>query len=85
MATFTEIQGRYVKLFRNVRRVYRQADTAGEKLQRELDRLVKRRRLIQPSDLQGAIRLYNLYDSAVGQIARALADAQTFLALPVVM
>lgn len=59
------------------------ADTQGEKLERELDRLIKRKRLIQPEDLATALKLYNAYDTAVGNIARAMADAKNWLAIPV--
>lgn len=84
MATFTEIQGAYVRVVRNVRRVYRRADTAGERLERELDRLIKRKRLFQPNDLATAIRVYFAYDQAVNQISKAFQDAQQYFNTPVI-
>lgn len=81
--TFTALQGKYIAVFRAARKVYRRADTAGEKLERELDRLIKRKRLIQPDDLVTAIKLYDAYDFAVQAIAKALADANQFIQWPV--
>lgn len=73
--TFTELQGRLVKSIRTVRAVYRRADTAGEKLERELDRLVSRKRLIQPNDLLTAGKLFENYSTAVDAIGSAIVDA----------
>lgn len=83
MATLTQMQGRLKGVIRNVRAVYRIADTAGERLERELDRLMGRTRLIQPNDLLRAAALYNSYDKAVGNIANALTAATTILSAPI--
>jgi hypothetical protein len=83
MATFTEMQRQYVGIVRQVRKTYRTADTAGEKLERELDRLIKRKRLLQPDDLKTAVKLYLAYDMAVGAISKAFANAQQYFQTPV--
>jgi hypothetical protein len=84
--TFTQIQNRFIRVLRAVRKVYRTADTAGEKLERELDRLIKRQhgQLIQPDDLKTAIERYNEWQKVVNLIPRAFSDALTVLQLPVV-
>lgn len=84
MATFTEMQRRYVAIVRQVRRIYRISDTAGEKLERELDRLIKRKRLLQPDDLVTAIKLYLAFDTAVGNISKAFENAQQYFQTPVI-
>lgn len=81
--TFTELQRAYLGIVRAVRRVYRRADSAGEELERELDRLIKRKRLLQPDDLATAIKKYEAYYMAVGQISRAFQDASTAIQAPV--
>lgn len=82
--TFTQIKSQLLKIVRSVRRAYRTADSAGEKLERELDRLIKRKQLIQPDDLGTAAKLYIEYDRSVQAIDKVLSDAQLLLRTPVV-
>lgn len=79
--TFTQIQSRYVKVFRAVRKSVRASQTAGERLERELSRLINRQhgQLIQPNDLATAIRLFQLWDRQMQQVPKAFNDAQTVL------
>jgi len=63
-----------VRAARTCRSQYRKADSAGEKLERELDRLVKRKTLITPASLATTERLYYSYKGLVGQLENSLAD-----------
>jgi hypothetical protein len=82
--TFTQILTGQLRALRGLRKVYRTADTAGEKLERELDRLIKRKQLIQPDDLVTAMKLYQNYGRAVLAIDKAFTDANQYLSTPVV-
>lgn len=57
---------------RRARTSYRRADTSGEKVERELDRLIKRKTLIQTDDLQKLIDLSNQYVENVNSLLAAL-------------
>lgn len=74
MATQGEIRSRAARAVRSMRRLYRQADTAGEKVERELDRLVKRKTLISPNSLNTLARLQADYAAAADRTATALQD-----------
>jgi hypothetical protein len=63
------------QLLRAVRRQYRQADSAGEKLERELDRLINRKTLVQRKSFETGIRLYDTYAKLVWDLAKTFADA----------
>ena len=84
--TFTQIQSLFVKALRAARKVYRQSSTAGEKLEREFDRLIKREhgQLIQPEDVKTALLLWAKYNVTVSLIPKAFQDLQTILSTPVV-
>lgn len=82
--TFTQIQAKLLRSVRSVRRVYRRADTAGEKLERELDRLIKRKQLLQPDDLGTCIKYYDEFVKRVNDVDKALTDATIVLITPVV-
>lgn len=59
---------------RNCRRAYRSADTAGERVERELDRLLKRKTLIQASSLQSLEARVVEYNRLVDYLMSALRD-----------
>lgn len=50
---------------RRLRQEYRKADSAGERVERELDRLVKRKTLITVDDLQTIQRTLNTFVQTV--------------------
>jgi len=81
--TLTEIQRLLVRAVRVVRSTYRRADTAGERLERELDRLIKRKRLLQPNDLETAAKLYNAFFLQAAGIDKAFKDAYVVLNAPI--
>jgi hypothetical protein len=54
--------------------LYRAADTAGEKVERELDRLVKRKMLISPQSLATLGRLQVEYAAAADRTAYGWRD-----------
>jgi hypothetical protein len=74
VATQGEIRSRAVSAVRSMRRQFRAADTAGEKVERELDRLVKRKTLISPNSLQTLSRLQVEYAAAADRTALAMRD-----------
>lgn len=57
MATQGQVRQLGISALRQLRRAYRRIDTAGEKVERELDRLVKRKTLVQLDDLATLRRL----------------------------
>lgn len=63
------------KSLRVVRQWYRKADTAGELLERELDRLIKRNTQIMPHSLMTANDRLQAFKRAVEQIQPRLMDA----------
>jgi len=62
---------------RRVRQLYRKADTAGEVLERELDRLLLRKTLITASSLQTLSQKYDAYMTLAAAVEKALTDAMT--------
>lgn len=84
MATQGERRRQAVAAIRALRRSYRAADTAGEKLERELDRLVKRKRLIQNESLATTGRLLDEYAINVQNILNVYIDTvQIIINIPV--
>lgn len=52
MATQGQRRAEAIAAIRKLRRIFRQIDTAGERVERELDRLIKRKTLIGPDQLE---------------------------------
>lgn len=73
--TYASRKAYVLKSLRAIRQRYRSADTAGEKLERELDRLLKRKTLVTPDSLSKMIELMDAYTTAVQQIQSPVADA----------
>lgn len=59
---------------RNVRRMYRRADTAGEIVERWLDRQISRKTRIQPSQFAVILPKWEVYRDMVVGIERAVID-----------
>lgn len=75
MATQGQRRREAVAAVRRARQSYRKADSAGEKVERELDRLIKRKTLIGPDslvNLGGLIELYNMEASRLNSVFRDL-------------
>ena len=72
--TESERKAVVVRAGRNVRRAYRQADSAGEILERTLDRLLSRKTRITPEQALKVDPLYKNYRDKVGSVERALTD-----------
>lgn len=64
-----------IKSLRTARQFYRRADTIGEKYERELDRMIKRKTRINAGSFKTLVKLHNQYNAAVDQLQRPLADA----------
>lgn len=73
----TDAQARnlVIKALRQTRAAYRRADTLGEKEERELDRLIKRKTRINANSLQTATTRYSEYVRAVEAVQLPLQDA----------
>jgi len=65
---------------RNCRALYRKADTSGEKVERELDRLIKRKTLIQASSLTTLEARYYEYKRLVVALEAGLRDFYSYVA-----
>lgn len=65
---------------RNCRAQYRKADTSGERVERELDRLIKRKTLIQANSLPTLERNYYQYKQYVQSLENALRDFYSVVA-----
>lgn len=73
----TDAQARnlVIKALRTARAAYRKADTAGEKEERELDRLIKRKTRINAASLATVSTRYKAYLTLTMAVAQPLADA----------
>ncbi len=78
----TDAQARnlVIKALRQARAAYRAADTAGEKEERELDRLIKRKTRINASSLVTLANRYTKYQQLVSQVQLPLTDAYSVAA-----
>ena len=71
--TFAQARARAEKDLRTARVAYRKADTLGELLERNLDRLIgKRKRIVTPEQLLPLVRRYEIYARQVVALERAL-------------
>lgn len=59
---------------RAARRQYRRADTAGELLERWLDRQIARKTRIMPAEIQRGVRLFQAYFANVRAVETVLTD-----------
>lgn len=75
--TYAQRRANVVASIRKARQQYRQSDTAGERVERELDRLIKRKTLISPEQLQKLTTLYSDYARKCSDIQGALTVALT--------
>jgi len=61
MATQGQRRREAISAVRALRKLYKMMDTAGEKVERELDRLIKRKTLIGPAELKTVMDRTNEY------------------------
>lgn len=75
----TDAQARnlIIKSLRTVRQYYRRADTIGETVEREVDRLIKRKTRINSASLNTLAARYEQYLKAAEAIQKPLSDAFT--------
>lgn len=74
MATQGERRLQAIRALRALRRLYRTADSAGERVERELDRLIKRKTLVSPDSLATLARLVQAYMKDQERMAMGMAD-----------
>jgi hypothetical protein len=70
-----------IKALRQARKTYRTADTNGEKVERELDRLIKRKTRISPASLSTLATYYKSYLDTVTAVQRSLTTAYETVSL----
>ena len=71
--TFAQARARAEKDLRTCRQAYRKADTLGEVLERNLDRLIgKRKRIVTPEQLLPMMARYERYARQVVALERSL-------------
>jgi hypothetical protein len=73
--TYGQEKANVLKAVRRIRQIYRTADTAGEKLQRELNRVLKRKTLVSVATLQGVQKLIEDYQYKASALDAPLNDA----------
>lgn len=78
----TDAQARnlVIKALRQARAAYRAADTAGEKEERELDRLIKRKTRINSSSMVTLANRYQKWLQLASAVQQPLGDAYTVTA-----
>lgn len=72
MATQGQRRAEGRKAVRTARTYYRKADSLGESLERELDRLIKRKTLITVDQLQTLFNRFNAYADQIRVLQKAL-------------
>lgn len=72
--TDSEAKRLTLQAVRNARRLYRAADSAGEKVERWLDRQVKRKTFLRPDQSEKLYPLYEEYLSKVQALDRGVSD-----------
>lgn len=77
LASLTDAQARnlVIRALRTSRQYYRTADTLGEKFEREVDRLIKRKTRINATSLVGLSKRYKEWLDAVTRAQKPLGDA----------
>ena len=76
-STYVQSKNDILRALRKARAVYRRADSAGELVERELDRLILRRTLVSPESLRSLVDRYRAYSQMVSALNPAIADAVT--------
>lgn len=76
-STYVQRKNDIQRALRKARATYRRADSAGESLERELDRLILRKSLISPESLRGVVDRYRAFAQLVTTLNPALADVVT--------
>jgi len=69
--SFAQRRNAVNRAIRQVRKAYRQADSLGEQLERELDRLIDRKTIVSPEALRSMYQRYDAYLNAAAQMQRS--------------
>lgn len=79
--TYAQARVEATRALRQVRSVYRKADTQGEKVERTLDRLiVKRKKIVTSSEILPLVERWREYKARVEDMEKALTLAGQLLA-----
>lgn len=73
--SFAQRRNAVNRALRQVRKAYRASDSAGEVLERELDRLINRKTIVNPETLRSVVTKYEAYNRASIEIQRSLTAA----------
>jgi len=79
VATQGERRSQAIRAIRALRKLMRKSDSSGEKLERELDRLIKRKTLISPDSLATTGRLLQEYARNLEFLTSGYADAASII------
>jgi len=74
MATYRQRTLEVKSAIRQTRKSYRTLDSSLEKLERELDRLIKRKTLVGPESLNTLIKLWDIARRIFPNVEKSLAD-----------
>lgn len=77
MSSYTQRKSVINQGLRRIRAAYRRADSLGEQLERELDRLILRKTLVEPGRLSDLARRVQAYRAAADAINAPLTDTIT--------
>lgn len=84
MATQAQRRAQAIQALRALRRHYRATDTQGEKVERELDRLINRKRLVQDESLEKVGQQIDEYAVLINGLINAYVDTvNIIIAIPV--
>jgi len=74
MATQGQRRREALAAIRKLRQIWRQVDTAGERIERELDRLIRRKTLISPDSLSNLSKLIDTEWALMQNLQRGYAS-----------
>jgi|WetSurMetagenome_2_1015567.scaffolds.fasta_scaffold208294_3 hypothetical protein len=75
--TYAQRKAALLAALRRVKQAYKKADTSGEILERELNRLLLRKTIITPATLKTLSARYDEYSKLVQGVEKPIADAMT--------
>ena len=75
--TFAQRRRNVNLALRALRKAYRKADSTGEALERELDRLIERKTFVTAASMESLTQLCNSYWRAANDLQQPLVDAHT--------
>lgn len=82
LETASQLKENLKRALRNVKAAYRRADTSGEKLEREINRILSNKKLYSASTIERLMVMQNEYRRLVEASSSAMNDfASTFMSI----